>query len=122
MRVPETALRIVRFLDAAATRANLALLNYRKAVGDYQLWGAIEVLEAGEVQLLYAWVAYDRHGQQIGLTSGKLTVVSSSPGGNFWDGVPGASLQAVANDGIAAVTKQGNLVTSSSKLSEADAE
>ncbi len=41
----ETTLRIVRFIDATATREDLALLNYEHSVGDYQLWGEIEIAE-----------------------------------------------------------------------------
>ncbi len=99
----ETAQRIVRFLDAAAFRADLALLNYQNAPADYQLWGAIEVMNGEEkVKLLYAWEVQDRVGRHVGQKSGIVEFITS-PAGEVWGGVPDAVLQTVAKDGIAAL-------------------
>lgn len=97
--------RIVRLLDAASQREQLALLNYDGAKADYRLQGDLQAIhEENSVKVMYSWLVFDQTGELIGSTSGTKTLTST--GADPWNEVPESALKAIAEQGIAAVIRE----------------
>jgi uncharacterized protein YkwD len=91
-------------LDAASRSAQLALLNYEGAKGDYQLQGDLKARqEKNEIKIVYNWQVFDGKGTRLGGSSGTKTIPGT--GADPWDEVPQATLRLIAGQGIAAVEK-----------------
>jgi uncharacterized protein YkwD len=96
--------RLVRVLNTASQRAELALMNYDGAEGDYRLQGDLKVVRQGnEIQVMYAWQVFDRKGARVEGASGTETVPGT--GVDLWNGLPDATLQVIAERGVAAVVR-----------------
>jgi uncharacterized protein YkwD len=97
--------RMVRMLDAASRRADLALLNYSGAQADFQLHGDLRADPYGnKIKVSYRWRVFDKTGVQLGIMAGAVT----SPGtaADPWGEITDASLQAIAERGIGMVLRQ----------------
>ena len=102
---PSVSARIVRLLDAASQREQLALLNYDGAKADYRLQGDLQAIhEENSVKVMYSWLVFDQTGELIGSTSG--TKILTSTGADPWSEVPESALKAIAEQGIAAVIRE----------------
>jgi uncharacterized protein YkwD len=98
--------RMVRMLDAASRRADMALLNYNGAQGDYRLQGdLIADLQGNKVRLSYRWQVLDKAGAELGRIAGALML--SGGAADPWGGISDTALQTIAEKGIAMVARQG---------------
>jgi uncharacterized protein YkwD len=96
--------RLVRVLNTASQRAELALMNYDGAEGDYRLEGDIQAVRQGsEIKVIYAWQVFDQKGARVEGASGTETVPGS--GVDVWNGLPDPTLQVIAERGVAAVVR-----------------
>jgi uncharacterized protein YkwD len=97
---------MVRMLDAASRRANLALLNYNGAQGDYQLQGDLTADSQGnKIRLSFRWRVLDKTGTELGRVAGAQLVPGTAA--DPWGEIPDAALQAIAEKGIAMALRQG---------------
>ncbi len=95
---------LVRLLDAASRRADLALLYYAGAQGDYQLKGEFKTFQQkNKVKVVYSWQVLDKAGGVLGSASGIKIVpaVRQDP----WDSIPEPALEVIAGQGIALVER-----------------
>ncbi|MBI4724306.1 MAG: hypothetical protein HY765_04790 [Rhodomicrobium sp.] len=100
----ETSDRMVRMLDAAATRAKLSLLNYSGAEGDYSLRGDLSATRLkGKIRVIYNWYVLNRQGEEVGRKLGIEMADAVDGAGGVWSEIPEAKLEAVAGQGVAAV-------------------
>jgi hypothetical protein len=97
--------RMVHLLDAVCQHERLALLNYDEAKADYRLQGDLQAMkEENSIKVAYSWLIFDQTGEFIGSTSG--TKIVTGTGAEPWSEVPEATLQAIAEEGIAAVVRE----------------
>jgi uncharacterized protein YkwD len=97
--------RMVRMLDAASRRANLALLNYNGAQGDYRIQGdLIADRQGNKIRLSYRWLVLDKTGAELGRTAGAMLVPGTAA--DPWGEITDAALEAVAGRGIAMISRQ----------------
>jgi uncharacterized protein YkwD len=91
-------------LDAASRRADLALLNYSGAQGDYRLQGDLRAdLQGYKIRVSYRWQVFNKTGAKLAGIAGAEMV--SSTAGDLWGGVTDAALQAIAERGVAMVAR-----------------
>ncbi len=103
----EVSERMARMLDAASQRAQIALLNYEGAEGDYRLRGDLKASrQQNSIKVTYSWQVFDRTGTVVGRRSGSESAAGAAAGSDLWGAVPEAALQAIAEQGIAAVVNR----------------
>lgn len=101
---PIVAERLVRMLDAASRPADLALLNYPGAQGDFRLRGDLKAFRRkDQVGVAYKWEVFDTPGACLSAKSGtELTLAGdTSP----WSSVTDPILQAIASEAIKLVSR-----------------
>jgi uncharacterized protein YkwD len=96
--------RMVRMLDAASRRADLALLNYTGAQGDYRLQGDLRAdMQGYKIRVSYRWQVFDRTGVKLAGIAGAEMV--SGTDADLWGAVSDATLQSIAGRGIGLVVR-----------------
>ena len=95
--------RLVHMLDEESRRANIALLNYGGAEGDYRLHGDLKIARRKNIiKVSYDWRLTDRNGALAGHSSGTEDIAAPGGSSDLWTQVPDDTLQRVAEKGIAA--------------------
>jgi uncharacterized protein YkwD len=99
--------RMVRMLDAASRRANLALLNYSGADGDYRLQGDLRAdAQGNKIRLSYRWLVFNKSGVELGRVAGAEMVAGNAA--DPWGDITDAALQAVAERGMTVILRAAN--------------
>ena len=99
-----TSAQIIRMLDAAAIKAEVALLNYESAESDYVLRGDLRAARyENKIRVTYNWYLLDRSGHEAGRKTGMEIADAKGASGNPWTDLPVEKLRAVAEKGMAAV-------------------
>ena len=94
---------LIRMLDGASRRAQIALLNYSGAQGNYRLQGDLKIMrQRGMIKLTYTWQVFDLSGTRVAGKSGSESV-AYTPGTDLWSQVPDSTLLRIADEGINAV-------------------
>jgi uncharacterized protein YkwD len=96
--------RMVRMLDAASRRADVALLNYSGAQGDYRLQGDLRAdVQGNKVRFSYRWQVFGKTGAKLESIAGAEMLPNT--GADLWDEISDAALQSVAGRGIGLVVR-----------------
>jgi uncharacterized protein YkwD len=96
--------QLARKLDAASRPAELALINYAGAEGDYKLQGNLEALaQKNKVKLSYRWEVFNAAGARLGGTSGTLLVFATGP--DPWSSLTAPTAQVIADQAISLIIR-----------------
>jgi uncharacterized protein YkwD len=91
-------------LDGASRRADLALLNYSGAEGDYRLQGDLRAdAQRNKIRVSYRWLVFDKTGAELGRIAGAEMVTGNLT--DPWGDITDAALQAIAERGMAVVLR-----------------
>jgi len=99
--------QLIRKINTAADRSQLALMADRDANPDYKLRGYLmaSTTKKGS-ELSFVWDVFDRQGNKVGRTSGIVPAVAA-PQTDPWGSLPEAELQRIAEQAVIAVTTRG---------------
>lgn len=99
-----TSAQMIRMLDSAAIKAEVALLNYDNAESDYVLRGDLHAARYGsKIRVTYNWYVLDHSGREVGRKTGMEIADTKGASGNPWADLPEDRLREVAEKGIIAV-------------------
>jgi hypothetical protein len=102
-----TSDRMVFLINAAAAKAQLALMNYDGAEGDYFLRGDLHATRyRGKIRLTYNWYVLNKQGKEVGHKSGVELADAASAEGDPWSAVPDAKLEVIAGQAITAIVSR----------------
>ncbi len=101
-------------LNKAADQEGIDLFLSGSPHFDYQLWGEVDASrEANPNKILYAWVAYDRHGRFVGTKSMAIASAGAAPKGRP---LPKIVLQAIARAAFDVIRQHEKLVAGDAKM------
>ncbi len=100
--------RVIRMLDAASRRADLALLNYSGAQGDYRLQGDLKAdMQGSKIRISYRWLVFDKSRAELGRVAGAQTVPGTAA--DPWGEISDAVLETMAQRAMAVVLRAANV-------------
>lgn len=102
--------RIIRELDAAATRLNLALVVDPAATGTFRLQGhLLASRDNADVVLSYVWSVTDGGGQRRQQVTGSETVANGGSNPDTWSAVSGSVIRTMSEKAMQAVIAAGGV-------------